>query len=144
MSTLSLPATSLPRLHIDTSCPWPGTARVALVGEVDLGTAPVLRDRLLSVLCDHRFVVVDVDLAGVSFLDCAGIGALVGARNTAVHVGRQLWVSHPQPFVHRVLELTGLLGLVTTPIDPSGDRFDRPVGEGPTLATTAPLGRRSH
>jgi anti-anti-sigma factor len=89
MSTKLSPVTPLPQLRIDTSCPSPATVRVAVLGEVDLATAPVLRDRLLSVLHKQAPAVLDVDLAEVTFLDCAGIGALVAVRNAAVHTGRQ-------------------------------------------------------
>jgi anti-anti-sigma factor len=56
-----------------------------------------------------------VDLGGVTFLDCTGLGALIGARNVAVHSGRQLRVHHPQPFVRRILEVTGLVDVLTVP-----------------------------
>jgi len=56
----------------------------------------------------------------VTFLDCAGIGALVGVHNAAVHAGCQMRVSHPQPFVRRVLDLTGLLDVFTAAtVEPS-------------------------
>ena len=99
------------------NCPSPAVARVVVVGEVDLATAAVLRGRLLSVLQDRNPAVVDVDLAGVTFLDCTGIGALVAGYNTARRSGCQLRVSHPQPIVGRVLELTGLLSVLTAPIE---------------------------
>jgi anti-anti-sigma factor len=86
-----------------------------VTGEVDLATTPVLRERLLRVLRDQRPDLLDVDLAGVTFLDCAGIGALVAVRNAALHAGGQLRVSHPQPIVRWVLKVTGLLGVVTAP-----------------------------
>jgi anti-anti-sigma factor len=114
-STLS-PVTAL-TLHIDTSWPSPSTARVAVVGEVDLATAHLLRDRLLGVLREQAPAVLVVDLAGVTFLDCTGISTLVAVRNAAVRSGRQMRVSHPQPIVRRVLDVTGLLGILTAPID---------------------------
>lgn len=118
-TTMSSPVTALPQLHIDTSHPSPTTARAVVTGEVDLATAPALRERLLCLLHDHGPDLLDVDLAGVTYLDCTGIGALVAVRNAAVRTGRRVRVSHPQPIVRRVLEVTGLLGVFTAPIDSS-------------------------
>ena len=47
-------------------------------GEVDVYTAPRLRDRLVE-LVDSGARSVVVDLAGVEFLDSTGLGVLVGA-----------------------------------------------------------------
>jgi anti-anti-sigma factor len=118
-TTNSSSATPLPQLCIDTSCPSPTMARITVVGEVDLATVPLFRDRLISALHDHT-PVVDVDLAGVSFLDCTGIGALIAARNIAIQAGRQVWVAHPRPATRRLPELTGLLDVLTTPVDQPG------------------------
>ena len=129
MSTSS-PVNPLTQLHIDTTYPSPATARVAVCGEVDLATAPVLRDRLLGVLGDQGPTMVSVDLAGVSFLDCTGINALIAARNAAARTGRQMRVTQPQPIVRRVLDLTGLLDVLIAPIEQSqpvaGDLNARP------------------
>lgn len=137
-TTNSPPAAPSPQLHIDTSCQSPTVARITVVGEVDLSTVPLFRDRLISVLHDQTPAVVDVDLAGVSFLDCTEIGALVAARNIAVRAGRQMWVAHPRPAIRRVLELTGLLNVLTAPIDhpePWPPEFDHPAGARPAPAT---------
>ena len=93
MSTTLSPVTTLAQLHIAPNRPSQATARVAVIGEVDLATVPELRDRLLGVLHDHNPDLLDVDLGGVTFLDCAGIGALVGVRNAAVQAGRQMRVT---------------------------------------------------
>jgi anti-anti-sigma factor len=127
MSTKLSPMTALAQLHLDISYPSPSTARVAVTGEVDLATSTALRDRLLCVLEKQNRVLLDVDLAGVSFLDCAGLSALVAVRNAAVHAGRQMRVSNPQPIVGRVMDLTGLLGVFTVPID---QPLPQPTGSG--------------
>ena len=140
MSTTPSPVTALARLHLDVSWPAPSTARVAVVGEVDLATAHVLRDRLLGVLRQQTPAVLDIDLAGVTFLDCAGISALVTVRNAAVHTGRQVRVTHPQTTVGWLLDVTGLLGPLTTLIDqPPTTGPVNPAPAGPTLvAATHP------
>ena len=137
MSTTLSPVTELAQLHLDTSWPAPSTVRVAVVGEVDLATAHLLRDRLLGVLREQAPAVLDVDLAGVTFLDCTGISALVAVRNAAMRTGRQVRVTHPQPIVRRVLDVTGLLGPLTAPID-------QPLSTGsrePGADRTHPRGR---
>jgi anti-anti-sigma factor len=117
MSITITPVTASTQLQLDISWPSPSTALVAVTGEVDLATAPVLRDRLLGVLREQAPAVVEVDLAGVTFLDCTAISALVAVRNAAIQAGGQMRVSHPQPIVRQVLDVTGLLDLFTTPID---------------------------
>jgi anti-anti-sigma factor len=116
MSTTSSGVTGLPQLHIGVHCPSPMVARVVVVGEVDLTTAAVLGDGLLRVLDEQAPAVIHVDLAGVAFLDCTGIDALVAVYNRAVRSGCSVRVLHPQPIVRRVLEVTGVVGLLTAPI----------------------------
>jgi anti-anti-sigma factor len=115
MYTTLSPVAALTQLHIDTSWPSPGIALVVVAGEIDLATAHLLRERLLGVLHEQSPAVVDVDLVGVTFLDCTGIGALVSARNAAIQAGGQLRVTNAHPIVWRVLELTGLAGVLTRP-----------------------------
>lgn len=125
MATTFSPGTALTQLHLDSRWPSPSMAVVAVDGEVDLATADLLRDRLLGLLHEHGPTVLDVDLARVSFLDCTGIGALVAVRNAAIRAGRRVWITHPQPIVRRVLEVTGLLGLFTAPDRPAAAPVDR-------------------
>jgi anti-anti-sigma factor len=147
MSITHLPVPEFTQLHIDTSYPSPDTARiavaVAVAGEVDLASAPILLERLLSLLHEQAPAVLDVDLAGCTFLDCAGIGALVGARNAAVQTGCRLRVTNPRPIVRRVLELTGLLDVLAAPIDqprlrPTGLGYQAGIGSPPVTVTTLP------
>jgi anti-anti-sigma factor len=117
--TATLPRAAAPvPLRIEVSFPSPGTVRLAVAGEIDMATAPMLGMRLLTVMDAHHPAVVDVDLAEVSFLDCSGIGVLVAVRNTAEKVRCQIWLSHPQPMVAQVLEAVGLLARFTAPVAP--------------------------
>jgi anti-anti-sigma factor len=137
MSTKLSPVAVLAQLRIDTSYPSPATARAAVTGEVDLATATTLRDRLFDVLDGQNPSVLDVDLAGVTFMDCTGLGVLVAVRRAAARTGCQLRVTNPQPIVRRVLEVTGLLGVLTTQIDqppPVPTRSEYPSQIAPTPA----------
>ena len=117
MSPTFSPVTPLVQLRIDTSCPSPAFVRVAVVGEIDLATADVLHAGLRSVLSAQLPHRVEIDLAGVSFMDCTGLTVLVVARDAALRTGCQLRITNPQPIVRRVLELTGLLGILAATFD---------------------------
>lgn len=56
-------------------------AVITVTGEVDIATVAGLRDRLFTLADTSRSVIVDLDQ--VSFIDAAGLGALVGAANRA-------------------------------------------------------------
>jgi anti-sigma B factor antagonist len=63
-------------------------AVVAIAGDLDLGTMPRLRDRLVRVISEHPGETVVLDLDGLGAIDDAGLGALVGAlRRARVHGG---------------------------------------------------------
>jgi anti-sigma B factor antagonist len=64
---------------------WTVTAH----GELDLDTAPELRDHVASVLSRTDGEVV-VDLTGVSFCDSSGLAVLVASRRRAQLLGRRL------------------------------------------------------
>lgn len=86
-----------------------GHAAAAVVrarGDIDLATAPSLRSALKAALATHREVVLD--LSQVTFMDCAGLGALVDARNQADRCGGRLLLRGAGRPVARLLHLTGL------------------------------------
>ncbi|MHB1585181.1 MAG: STAS domain-containing protein [Acidimicrobiales bacterium] len=80
----------------------------ALRGELDLGTVPSFRDRLLDVVRTHRSVILD--LAGLGFLDSTGLGLLVSAVKRLQACHGTLVVAAPSPAVRRLLEVSGLDG----------------------------------
>jgi anti-sigma B factor antagonist len=82
-------------------------AVVAVHGEVDIATAPVLRERLHALLADGRTQLV-IDLDDVGFLDSTALGVLVGTLKRARTEGGDVRLVCTQPRVRKVFELTRL------------------------------------
>ncbi len=83
-----------------------GRARMRVTGELDAATAPRLR-RCVSELAELGVDELLVDLGGVSFFDCAGLGALVSAKKRLRAVGGDVRVVSASRGVRRVLGLGG-------------------------------------
>jgi anti-sigma B factor antagonist len=81
---------------------------VTAVGEIDIASAPLLRQQLDAALRSSPPWPVLVDLTGVTFLDSTGLGALVEAHQQATALGRELLLVGAHRSVRRVLELTRL------------------------------------
>ncbi|WP_063771539.1 STAS domain-containing protein [Streptacidiphilus albus] len=81
-------------------------ALIALVGEIDLDSAPRLRTVLEQCLREGMSTI-DVDLTAVAFCDCHGLGVLIDASQQAFAAGGGLRLSHPSAAVARLLALTG-------------------------------------
>ena len=81
---------------------------VRLIGEVDLATAPGLRDTLAEVPAGSAIVVVD--LSEVTFLDSSGLSVLVSAwkRLSEAEGDGSLRLVVNRPAIQRVLDVTGL------------------------------------
>jgi anti-sigma B factor antagonist len=63
---------------------------VEAVGEVDLTTAPQLREPLMEAVVGTQKTTVIVDLSRVDFIDSAGLALLVEARKRLAPEGRTL------------------------------------------------------
>jgi anti-anti-sigma factor len=87
-----------------------GYVIVAVAGEVDIATVTRLRERLFELAASGRTLVVDLDQ--VSFIDSAGLAALVGAARRAAAHGASLQVVCARPRTRQLFRLTGLDGPV--------------------------------
>ena len=87
-----------------------GTSVVSVSGEVDVATAPALRDCFDQVIERDTGPIV-VDLADVSFIDSTGLGVLIGARKRCDEDERTLRVVVAEPRILKVFEITGLTEL---------------------------------
>ena len=76
-------------------------------GDVDVATAPRVREQLISLLSDRSALLV-VDLDGVGFLDSTGLGVIVGVLKRARTLGGDVRLVCTQPSVRRVFEITAL------------------------------------
>lgn len=86
---------------------------VDVAGELDLYTAPVLRDRLLDLIQGQGNRFVAVDLGEVGFLDSTAIHVLVRALRLARERGGDLTLARVSPPAQRVLEICGLTDIFT-------------------------------
>jgi anti-anti-sigma factor len=84
-----------------------GQVVVALSGELDVAGAA--RAGALLTIVAIRVSWLIVDLAGLTFTDCAGMRALAAAAKQARRAGGGLVPAAPGPLVLRVLDLTGLM-----------------------------------
>lgn len=88
--------------------------RFTIQGEMTIYTALELKDQLLAPLdqCDR----MEIDLAGVSEIDSAGLQLLVMAKNEAIARGKNLSISNHSPAVLEALELCNLEGFFGDPV----------------------------
>lgn len=87
--------------HFESS---PHRSLVRVAGELDLVTAPLLRDVLQSADADPAREVV-VELSAVTFMDCSGLAPLLEAR---AKLGERLRLSGLPRAVSQLLHLVGL------------------------------------
>ena len=78
-----------------------------VAGEVDVYTAPGLRDRVSDLLDGGQHQLI-IDLGGVEFLDSTGLGVLVAGLNRAREVGGSMSLVCPQERVLKLFRITGL------------------------------------
>jgi anti-sigma B factor antagonist len=87
--------------------PGDGYVTLRVSGEIDLHTAPTLRDRALAALRQHGSTL-RMDLRDVPFMDSTGLEVLLATRRRAELEGGSLTLLAPTPAILRVLEVTGL------------------------------------
>ncbi|MGC5016458.1 STAS domain-containing protein [Streptosporangium sp. DT93] len=80
-----------------------GRAEITVYGDLDRAAGAELRRMLTGIAA----TTVELDLARVVFLDCAGARALLGADEHLRGQGRELIVLRPSDAVLRLLELLG-------------------------------------
>lgn len=81
---------------------------LALRGELDLASAPAL-ERELSEIAATGSGRILIDLAGLDFMDGAGLGVLLRAQRNAHAGGRPLQLRRPTRQVQRLFVLTDLV-----------------------------------
>jgi anti-sigma B factor antagonist len=80
---------------------------ISVSGEIDVYTAPTLRERLNELVAQGEYDLV-VDMAGVEFLDSTGLGVLVGGlKRTRSHQGTLRLVCDQEKII-KVFRITGL------------------------------------
>ena len=84
-----------------------GQMRVALVGELDIASAPRLEEGLADVEGDTPGTIV-LDLRRVEFIDSTGLRAVLAADEWARSSGRRLVVVRGPAAVERVFSVTQL------------------------------------
>jgi anti-anti-sigma factor len=89
-----------------------GETVVSAAGELDVNTAPDLREQLARLIADGTRHIV-VDLADVSFVDSTALSVLVSALKRLRQASGDLELASPNPSVRRVFEITGLTRLFT-------------------------------
>jgi anti-sigma B factor antagonist len=108
----------------------PGEGRVSLrvMGEIDLSTAPLLRETALRAM-RHYSPTLDIDLSGVPFMDSTGLEVLLATRRRAELAGGRLRLISPTHAVTRVIQVTGLTRLleIDAAAPPTGETVPLPA-----------------
>ena len=84
-----------------------GQTVLSVRGEVDMYSAPTLRDRLTDLIDSGHHTVV-VDLSEVGFLDSTALGTLVAARTNATERGGALPLVCNHERALKLFRITGL------------------------------------
>jgi len=99
--------------RMDVSFKRDGTTLVVSIeGEIDHHTSSILKEKI-----DSRFIMEPVknmiiDLSGVTFMDSAGIGLIMGRMNRVSSVGGKLSIRNPKPGIIKMLKMSNIYNLI--------------------------------
>jgi len=83
------------------------TSLINLAGEVDVYTAPQVKQQIISLL-DGGVTHILVDLTAVDYLDSTALGVLIGGLKRLRERDGSLDLICPNPRIKRIFEITGL------------------------------------
>jgi anti-sigma B factor antagonist len=89
-----------------------GDGMLVVRGEIDVQTAPALREALIELIDDGGPRIL-VDLEGVGFIDSVGLGMLMAGLKRARSRGADLEIIATGRAVIQVFEITGVNGIMT-------------------------------
>jgi anti-sigma B factor antagonist len=92
---------------INTRSLDPNVPLIELEGEVDVYTAPQLKQQMITLL-EEGHVEMVVDLSKVEYLDSTALGVLIGGLKRVRERDGNLPLIVPSPRIRRVFEITGL------------------------------------
>ena len=101
------------------------TQALDLEGEVDVYTAPLLRQEIMDQV-DSGVKTLLVDLNKVEYLDSTGLGILIGGVKRLKEQGGSLRLIGPSARITRIFEITGLNKI----FDVYATEADAPPGKG--------------
>jgi anti-sigma B factor antagonist len=81
--------------------------RITVSGEIDAFTAPSLVEALTPFPAEGD---VRLDLSGVEFMDSSGLRLMIDTHQRANAESRSLIISNPSKVVHRLMEMSGVIG----------------------------------
>ncbi|WP_145776524.1 STAS domain-containing protein [Micromonospora olivasterospora] len=87
--------------------------RLALAGELEMATVETLYDTVAEAIAAGRPGRLVIDLAGVTFCDSTGIGALLDARAAANSSGVAFQATNPRGVTRRTMQITGVFEVLT-------------------------------
>jgi len=90
-----------------------GQVVVEVTGHLDASTTSLLLDPLLDVIESQGNHSIAIDLDGVAFMDTSGLRAVVSVHRLLETRGGTLVMLRPTPTVRRLLESTGIDGVLT-------------------------------
>ena len=94
-------------------------AYIDIAGDIDFAAKAALENQIAVQITSHHVTSVIVDITAVSFIDSAGIGALVACRRSADDTGKTLCVIGAQGRVADILNLTGVRQWLAGETDPT-------------------------
>ncbi len=103
-----------------------GHAILEGVGEIDVYTAPKLREKLIELVSEGSYNLI-VDLEKVDFLDSTGLGVLVGGLKRVRNHDGSLQLVCTQEKILKIFRITGLTkvfpihGTIADAVAASGD-----------------------
>ena len=96
-----------PLLQVTPSAAAEGR-RLALDGELDLATTPILEESIATAEIEGDPVVA-LDLTHLTFVDASGLKAILNAHRRAIRrAGRGITLLNPSRDIRRLLELTAI------------------------------------
>ena len=95
----------------------PDAAVVRVIGELDLATAPQLRE-VFTDLAALGGLHVTVDLSELAFIDSSGLSVLATGLKRLREVGGDLALRSPNPAAMKTLEITGLTSVFAIGFEP--------------------------
>jgi anti-sigma B factor antagonist len=105
---MSLESAELPLLTVTVWERDPQSVTIVLGGELDLGSAPKLR-QCLSELADAGVINLVLDLADLTFLDASGLSLFVMHSWQSAAAGGSFVICNVRPRVMKVFEITDLV-----------------------------------